>query len=92
MIELARKNNTVFLPRFKEVYPEFTQNLLTQHPDLTNTELRLSALIFLNFASKEIADCMFITHRSVQTSKSRLRKKLGIPNEADLYQYFKSFT
>lgn len=92
MIELARKNNTAFLPRFKEVYPEFTQNLLTQHPDLTNTELRLSALIFLNFASKEIADCMFITHRSVQTSKSRLRKKLGIPNETDLYQYFKSFT
>ena len=90
VIELARKNDTAFLPRFNEVYPEFNRNLLTHHPDLTNTELRLSALIFLNFSSKEIADFMFITHRSVQTGKSRLRKKLGIPAETDLYQYFKS--
>lgn len=92
VIELAKRNSSAFLPRFNEVYPEFSQNLLTHHPDLTNTELRLSALIYLNFSSKEIADCMFITHRSVQTSKNRLRKKLGIPSETDLYQYFKSFT
>lgn len=92
VVELARKNESSFLPRFREVYPEFSRNLLQQHPNLTNAELRLSAMIFLHFPSKEIAECMFITHRSVQTSKSRLRKKLGISSEADLYHYFKSFS
>lgn len=92
VVELARGNETSFLPRFREVYPEFTRNLLSQHPGLTNAELRLIAMIFLNFPSKEMADCMFITHRSVQTSKSRLRKKLGISSEADLYHYVKSLS
>lgn len=92
VIELARKNDSALLPRFREVYPEFTHNLLSRHHGLTNSELRLSVMIFLNFTSKEIAEYMFITHRSVQTSKSRLRKKLDIPSEADLYQYFKSFS
>lgn len=92
VIELAKTNESSFLPRFKEVYPKYANNLLKRHPDLTNNELRLSAMIFLHFTSKEIAEYMFITHRSVQTSKSRLRKKLDIPSEADLYQYFKSFS
>lgn len=90
IIELAKNNDPFFLTHFKEVYPEFTQNLLSQHPNLTSTELRLSALIFLNFSSKDIADCLYVTHRSVQTGKNRLRKKLGIPNKTDLYEYLKS--
>ena len=92
VIELARSNNSAFLIRFKEVYPGFYGRFYNQHPNLTNTELRLSALIFLNFTSKEIAECMFITHRSVQTSKGRLRKKLDISSKTDLYQYIKSFS
>lgn len=46
----------------------------------------------LNSKENEISEYMFITHRSVQTSKSRLRKKLGIHGETDLYQYIKSFS
>ncbi len=92
VIELAKNNDSALLPRFREVYPEFTRNLLARHPGLTNAELRLSVMIFLHFPSKEIAEYMFITHRSVQTNKSRLRKKLNIPGETDLYQYFKEFS
>lgn len=92
LLELARKNNSAFLFRFREIYPEFTRNLLEKHPDITDSELWLSALIFLNLSSKEIAECMFITHRSVQTKKNRLRKKLDIPSETDLQRYFRSFS
>ena len=92
VFELARKNDSAFLPRFREVYPEFIKNLFRQHPDIITSELQLCAMIFLNFSSKEIAEYMFITHRSVQTRKSRLRKKLGIPGEVDLYRYFKSIS
>ncbi len=92
VVKLARKNDTAFLPRFKEIYPEFSHNFLEEHPDLTNSEQRLSAMIFLHFSSKEIAEYMFITHRSAQTAKSRLRKKLGVSGETDLYRYLQSFS
>ncbi len=92
VIDLAKKNETSFLPRFREVYPEFSTNLLTHHRDLTNNEFRLCALIFLQFPSKEIAEYMFITHRSVQTNKNRLRKKLNISGNTDIYQHLKSFS
>ncbi len=92
VIELVKTNDSSFLPHFRKVYPEFIHNLLEKYPDLTNNELRLIAMIFLHFTSKEIAEYMFITHRSVQTSKSRLRKKLGVSGKTDLYRYFKSFS
>ena len=92
VVELARNNDPTFLPRFMEVYPEFTNNLLKEHPNLLPSELRLCAMVFLNFSSKEIAQYTFVTHRAVQTSKNRLRKKLGIPGDTDLYRYIKSFS
>lgn len=87
--EYARNNDTAFLPRFREVYPEFAEALLEKYPDIINTEIQFCAMIFLNFTSKEIAQYMYVTHRSVQTRKSRLRKRLHIPGDADIYQYFK---
>jgi|GEM_PF-6391042 Bacterial regulatory proteins, luxR family. len=33
---------------------------------------------------------MFVEHRSVQTKRSRLRKKLGISSDTDLIQYMKA--
>lgn len=92
IIELARKNDSSFLLRFRNIYPEFIHNLLSRHPDMTESELQLSAMIFLNFPSKEIAKYLFMTHRSVQTKKNRLRRKLNLPSGADLYQYFKSLS
>jgi tetratricopeptide (TPR) repeat protein len=91
IVELARANDTTFLPRFREVYPEFTKNLLTKHPNLNPSELQLCAMIFLNFSSKDIAQHTCVEHRSVQTRKSRLRKKLDISGEVDMYRYLKSF-
>lgn len=92
VVKLARKKDSSFLPRFRDLFPEFIRNLLSQHPDMTDSELQLSAMIFLNLPSKEIAECLFMTHRSVQTKKNRLRKKLGIPSDTNLHRYFKSFS
>lgn len=91
IVALAKMNDSALLPRFKSVYPEYTKRFHEVHPDLTNTELRLVVMIFLNFESKEIAEYTFITHRSVQTNKSRLRKKMGLQPDVDLYRYIKSF-
>ncbi|WP_418895362.1 helix-turn-helix transcriptional regulator [Limibacterium fermenti] len=75
----------------QKVYPQFSLNIFQKYSDLTPSEFQLCALIFLDFTSKEIAQYTFVTHRSVQTSKSRLRKKFEIDGQTDLYQYIKSF-
>ena len=89
--ELAIGNDPFFLERFQELYPDFTRRLLHEHPTLLKSEFSFCAMIFLNFSSKEIATYTFIQHRSVQTKKSRLRKKMQLPSSADLYEYIQSF-
>lgn len=86
--ELARKNDSSFLMKFKELYPDFINTLLKINPDLENSELAFCAMLKLHFSSKEIADYSFVQHRSVQQKKYRIRKRLNIPGEEDIYDFF----
>ncbi len=89
IIELAKQNDSSFLPRFMELFPRFTQQIYLRHPNLTRSSFLFCAYIFLHFSSKEIAEFLFIEHKSVQTRKNRLRKQLGLPQNTDLYQYMR---
>lgn len=85
--ELAQKNDSSFLMKFKELYPDFISTLLKINPDLENSELAFCAMLKLHFSSKEIADYTFVQHRSVQQKKYRIRKRLNIPGEEDIYDF-----
>ncbi|MBE4948452.1 hypothetical protein [Chryseobacterium culicis] len=89
VIQLAKNNDTEFLARFREVYPEFIPKLLKIEPQLMNTELKFCALLFLNFSTKEIAAYTFVQPQSIQTRKNRLRKRLNIPSDEDIYVWMK---
>ncbi|WP_146752531.1 tetratricopeptide repeat protein [Chryseobacterium jejuense] len=86
--ELAQKNDSSFLMKFKELYPDFISTLLKINPDLENSELTFCAMLKLHFSSKEIADYTFVQHRSVQQKKYRIRKRLNISGEEDIYDFF----
>lgn len=88
---LVIKNDPIFLNRFREAYPDLVHNILAKHPDLIKSELTLCAMIYLNFSAKEIAEYTFIQHRSVQTNRSRLRKKMKLSSHLNLDQYIRSF-
>lgn len=88
IIELGKKNDPEFLDRFKEAYPEFIDQLLTINPGLESSELIFCAMLKLHFTSKEIANYTLVQHRSVQQKKYRIRKKLNIPGETDIYLFF----
>ncbi|MCW1962528.1 tetratricopeptide repeat protein [Chryseobacterium viscerum] len=88
IIELGKKNDPEFLNRFKEAYPEFIDRLLTINPGLESSELIFCAMLKLHFTSKEIANYTLVQHRSVQQKKYRIRKKLNIPGETDIYHFF----
>lgn len=90
VMNLAKNNDPAFLVRFQEVYPEFMKSLHEKHPDLTPTELRLCAMTYLNLPTRDIAAYTFVEIRSVQTSRSRLRKKINLPPDTDLFVYLQS--
>ena len=69
---------------FQEVHKDFFVILKQKFPNLSNSELRLCALIKLNLTMKESATILGISPDSVKTARYRLRKKLGLTNEANL--------
>lgn len=92
LVVLAKQNDSTFLTRFQELYPGFIDRLLEINPNLVSSELAFCAMIKLNFTSKEIANYTFIQHKSVQQKKHRLRKKLDVPTNQDLYVFFQNLS
>ncbi len=90
VLELAKDNNSAFLVRFQEVYKEFFINLNKAHPELTTTDLKLCAMTYLNIPTSDIAKYTYVETRTVQTRRSRLRKKINLAPDVDLYLYLKS--
>ncbi len=72
---------------FNQTDKAFIQTLSTRHPDLTQNDLRLCALIRLNLSTKEIASLLNITVRGVEQGKYRLKKRLGLSKGDDLNTY-----
>ncbi|WP_343561673.1 hypothetical protein [Sphingobacterium sp.] len=89
---LAKENNSAFLSRFKDLYPKFIEALLIKNSTLENSEQVFCAYIKLGFTTKEIATYTFVQPMSVQQRKRRLRKRLGISSDVDLYTYFDNLT
>lgn len=85
IVSLAKNNDPAFLGRFKEVYPDFCNRLQMTYPDLLNSELAFCAYLKLNFSTKEIATYTFTAIKSVQNRKNRIRKRLNIPSDEDIY-------
>ncbi len=91
LLELAKSNDSSFLSRFKEVYPNFYSKLSSQYPEMTSGQLKFCALLKLNFSTKEIAHLSHISVRSVEMKKSRLRKQMNIPSDVDLNNWMMNF-
>ena len=68
-----------FKIHFEQVHPDFFTRLKERFPDLSKNELRLCAYIRLNMSAKEIAQVLSVRADTVNTSRYRLRKKIGLP-------------
>ena len=95
MAQLRSQSNdnsdTEFKYYFEQVYSSFYDNLLRTYPGLTAKDLRLCAFLRLGLSTKEISIITFREIRSVESSRNRLRKKMNIPAEADLTEFFSHF-
>ena len=88
--ELINKQ-TLANQNLDELNTEFYDRLLTKFPDLTKAERELSAYLKLNLSNKEIAAIKNSTENSVNVSKARLRKKLGIETNKELSKFLIHF-
>ena len=66
IIKLAKENHPNFYTRFQEIYPDFQRKILAINPNLQNSELVLLAYIYLNFETKEIADYIYKSPKTIQ--------------------------
>lgn len=72
---------------FEQVNPDFLRNLKRLYPQLTQNDIRLCAFLYLGLSTKEISALTYREVRSVETSRLRLRKKLGVEGKVSLHDY-----
>lgn len=85
VIEMAKRNDALFVTVYKELYPDFYKKLLAVQPSLTLVELKVCFYISLKFTTKEIADYTYVSIKTIQNRKNKLRKRLFIDERADIY-------
>ncbi len=85
LLDLAYKNDALFLEKFQVFFPDFFAALKANSTaDLIYSDLHISAMIKLNFNTKQIATYTNSTIKSVENKKYRLKKKLNIPATQEL--------
>ena len=88
ILALAIENSPRLLSKFRLVEADFFSKLSAIQPDLKNSELVFCIYLKLNLTTKEIATYTFVTPKAIQNRKNRLRKKLSIASDMDIYKWF----
>jgi DNA-binding CsgD family transcriptional regulator len=80
----------IFNQQMDQEHRDFLRALATQHPSITQTELRICSLMRAGLSTKDIAATLYVSVRDIQNHRYRLRKKLGLSTEASLAGYLAS--
>ncbi len=78
---------TLFLIKFEQKHSSFFRIMKERFPELTPSDLRLSACLKMNLCTKEIAALTSLSVRAVENSRYRLRKKLGLTSAQNLNEF-----
>lgn len=91
LYESAKSRDPNFYNKFQILYPEFFKKLTEFNADLQKNELHILAYIYLNFETKQIADILHLSTKTIQNKKYNIRKKLDIKTNEDMYIWLKVF-
>ncbi len=80
------KDWKLFKMYFENINKSFFSNLLKHYPNLTENEIRLSALIKIGLTVKETASILNVSPQSVKNARYRLKQKLKLFKDQDLNQ------
>ena len=79
-----KRKEDLYSDQFNAAYPGYLEYLTRTYPDLTTADLKLCTFLRMNLNTKEIAEIMGLSVRSVESRRYRLRKKLNLSKEEDL--------
>jgi tetratricopeptide (TPR) repeat protein len=79
-----KRKEDLYSDQFNAAYPGYLEYLTRTYPDLTTADLKLCTFLRMNLNTKEIADIMGLSVRSIESRRYRLRKKLNLSKEEDL--------
>ena len=74
------------LDEFEAVYPKAMPELVSTHPELSETERHIAILNFLRFRAKEEAELMGFTEYTALKYRSNLKKKAGSDPISTLFE------
>lgn len=75
----------LFSMQFEMTNRKFLDLLSKRHPALTKSEKRICAFMLINLSTKEIAELLGRSPRTVDVTKYNIRKKLGITISTEEY-------
>lgn len=76
----SKLENTITIDKYDD---EKTRILL-----LTSSEKKILSLIGEEYSTKEIADLLFVTEKTIEKHRSNIIHKLGLPNERNILMRF----
>lgn len=79
-----------FDDRLKDANCEFYKKILVDYSNLSTNEIRVAFLIRQNHTTKEIAEILQRSPKTVENSRSLLRKKMNLEQEVNLAKFLKS--
>lgn len=74
-----------FKIQFEKIRPEFFNQLKKVAPSLSVNDLKHCTYIVANLKSKEVAQLINVSPRSVETARYRIKKKMGLEKDDNLY-------
>lgn len=86
----SKKTWQEFETRFIQVNSTFYESLGKKHQNMSRNELKLCALMKLNFSTKEMSQLLGVSADSVNKARYRLRKKLSLQRDDNLVAYINS--
>ena len=89
-IDSPQSNWKEFELQFNRVHPDFYKRLYEKHPDLSSYEQRVCAFLRMNLNTKEISSITGRSHKSIEVTRSRIRKKLNLTRKDNLSNFLAS--
>jgi DNA-binding CsgD family transcriptional regulator len=77
---------------FNSVNSAFFNKLKDSYPELSPNDLKFCAYLRLNLSSKEMAQLMNVTIKAIEVGRYRLRKKLKLKPETNLFEFLTEFS
>lgn len=74
---LTDEDWTQFRSVFEKVHPNFIEEKKTQHPDLTQAELRYLVLEKLQLTTHEMANMLGVSDGTIRQTRMRMKRKVG---------------